>query len=134
MLCVFFFLSSRRRHTRWPRDWSSVVCSSDLEQLAHLYTHINNIEEDFIVNLGRATITLNDYEKLEAGDVIPLNYVTDGVECTVGNKKKFEAKIGGKDNRYAVKIMKAMKWRDGKEERESKVAKLKEHIKHFKKR
>src|SRR5690625_7681320 len=29
MLYVFFF-SSRRRHTRWPRDWSSDVCSSDL--------------------------------------------------------------------------------------------------------
>src|SRR5207253_4869689 len=30
--CVFvlFFFSSRRRHTRWPRDWSSDVCSSDL--------------------------------------------------------------------------------------------------------
>src|SRR5215510_15882053 len=25
-----FFFSSRRRHTRWPRDWSSAVCSSDL--------------------------------------------------------------------------------------------------------
>src|SRR5207253_4705558 len=24
--------SSRRRHTRWPRDWSSDVCSSDLHQ------------------------------------------------------------------------------------------------------
>src|SRR5207253_6771828 len=22
----------RRRHTRWPRDWSSDVCSSDLSQ------------------------------------------------------------------------------------------------------
>src|SRR5207253_8410038 len=27
--CWFFF-SSRRRHTSWPRDWSSDVCSSDL--------------------------------------------------------------------------------------------------------
>src|SRR5439155_5251623 len=27
---LFFFFSSRRRHTRWPRDWSSDVCSSDL--------------------------------------------------------------------------------------------------------
>src|SRR5207253_5665329 len=27
----FFFFSSRRRHTRWPRDWSSDVCSSDLK-------------------------------------------------------------------------------------------------------
>src|SRR5256884_4777193 len=26
----FFFLSSRRRHTRCSRDWSSDVCSSDL--------------------------------------------------------------------------------------------------------
>src|SRR5439155_13418517 len=26
----FFFFSSRRQHTRWPRDWSSDVCSSDL--------------------------------------------------------------------------------------------------------
>src|SRR5699024_11330216 len=28
-VCVFFF-SSRRRHTRSKRDWSSDVCSSDL--------------------------------------------------------------------------------------------------------
>src|SRR5256884_1756095 len=27
----FFFFSSRRRHTRCSRDWSSDVCSSDLE-------------------------------------------------------------------------------------------------------
>src|SRR5204863_1167908 len=27
----FFFFSSRRRHTRSLRDWSSDVCSSDLE-------------------------------------------------------------------------------------------------------
>src|SRR5438309_5020377 len=26
-----FFFSSRRRHTRWNCDWSSDVCSSDLE-------------------------------------------------------------------------------------------------------
>src|SRR3712207_6969914 len=26
----FFFFSSRRRHTRYWRDWSSDVCSSDL--------------------------------------------------------------------------------------------------------
>src|SRR5437870_2175734 len=30
----FFFFSSRRRHTRWPRDWSSDVCSSDLRASA----------------------------------------------------------------------------------------------------
>src|SRR6266508_6124219 len=30
---LLFFFSSRRRHTRWPRDWSSDVCSSDLPGL-----------------------------------------------------------------------------------------------------
>src|SRR5699024_11694702 len=29
-LSVYFFFSSRRRHTRSKRDWSSDVCSSDL--------------------------------------------------------------------------------------------------------
>src|SRR3712207_9105342 len=29
-MCVEFFFSSRRRHTRYWRDWSSDVCSSDL--------------------------------------------------------------------------------------------------------
>src|SRR5208337_1040846 len=31
----FFFFSSRRRHTRYIGDWSSDVCSSDLE-LVHM--------------------------------------------------------------------------------------------------
>src|SRR2546429_4181685 len=30
VIFVFFFFSSRRRHTRCSRDWSSDVCSSDL--------------------------------------------------------------------------------------------------------
>src|SRR3989449_6312064 len=33
----FFFFSSRRRHTRCSRDWSSDVCSSDLLECAHCY-------------------------------------------------------------------------------------------------
>src|SRR5207237_2442705 len=39
-LRLLFFLSSRRRHTRFKCDWSSDVCSSDLilvvERLDHL--------------------------------------------------------------------------------------------------
>src|SRR5256885_5011034 len=30
-LWIFFFFSSRRRHTRLQGDWSSDVCSSDLQ-------------------------------------------------------------------------------------------------------
>src|SRR5690606_35995151 len=36
--CIFiylvFFFSSRRRHTRFSRDWSSDVCSSDLGEVS----------------------------------------------------------------------------------------------------
>src|SRR5690606_24100109 len=32
---VVFFFSSRRRHTRFSRDWSSDVCSSDLAADRH---------------------------------------------------------------------------------------------------
>src|SRR5207253_7780644 len=30
----------RRRHTRWPRDWSSDVCSSDLSERVEHHTRI----------------------------------------------------------------------------------------------
>src|SRR6266511_4261620 len=32
MYRFFFFFASRRRHTRFSRDWSSDVCSSDLQR------------------------------------------------------------------------------------------------------
>src|SRR5690625_5439845 len=35
---IFFSFSSRRRHTRWPRVWSSDVCSSDLRFQCHAAT------------------------------------------------------------------------------------------------
>src|SRR6266511_5568218 len=34
-LVLFFFFSSRRRHTIFSRDWSSDVCFSDLVQVSH---------------------------------------------------------------------------------------------------
>src|SRR5690625_5570664 len=35
------FFSSRRRHTRWPRDWCSDVCSSDLPFSPDCFTSAN---------------------------------------------------------------------------------------------
>src|SRR2546429_6801837 len=35
-ISIFFFFSSRRRHTRCSRDWSSDVCSSDLKAQVRL--------------------------------------------------------------------------------------------------
>src|SRR5207237_7700247 len=34
---IFFFFSSRRRHTRFKCDWSSDVCSSDLCWLGRVF-------------------------------------------------------------------------------------------------
>src|SRR2546422_2936564 len=45
VLCVFFFFSSRRRHTRCSRDWSSDVCSSDLQIRAELVESKRRLEE-----------------------------------------------------------------------------------------
>src|SRR5690606_40085119 len=39
----FFFFSSRRRHTRFSRDWSSDVCSSDLDPAHDVVEHIDRL-------------------------------------------------------------------------------------------
>src|SRR5690606_23906132 len=49
----FFFFSSRRRHTRFSRDWSSDVCSSDL--LARSLPDARDIADE----LTRKGVTLN---------------------------------------------------------------------------
>src|SRR5699024_11259436 len=43
-VCIFFF-SSRRRHTRSKRDWSSDVCSSDLVARAGRDAVLNNLSK-----------------------------------------------------------------------------------------
>src|SRR5690554_7056298 len=41
-----FFFSSRRRHTRCGRDWSSDVCSSDLRQIKTVNPKLNALVEN----------------------------------------------------------------------------------------
>src|SRR5690625_6827804 len=43
LVSIYFFFSSRRRHTRWPRDWSSDVCSSDLKK-GDIETTVKHLE------------------------------------------------------------------------------------------
>src|SRR3712207_8687151 len=46
VLFVFFF-SSRRRHTRYWRDWSSDVCSSDLvDQLSSFADEVTRVARE----------------------------------------------------------------------------------------
>src|SRR5207253_5476421 len=44
----------RRRHTRWPRDWSSDVCSSDLNGMGIPKDEQRSIYEQF--TRGRAAL------------------------------------------------------------------------------
>src|SRR5690606_4449371 len=49
-LAVAFFFSSRRRHTRFSRDWSSDVCSSDLSERNNAFARASyNVGETFEV-------------------------------------------------------------------------------------
>src|SRR5439155_8094994 len=58
-----FFFSSRRRHTRWPRDWSSDVCSSDLP------------DRPLLVALGSSRTLLGfDAEYVSRNGELPLAY------------------------------------------------------------
>src|SRR5438876_11970774 len=58
----YFFFSSRRRHTRWTGDWSSDVCSSDLdairlrvENLLAQADGVGGIFEGAVAQIGRAS-------------------------------------------------------------------------------
>src|SRR5688572_22269753 len=46
VLCVLFFFSSRRRHTRFDCDWSSDVCSSDLTRVLGLRMAAKSVNQD----------------------------------------------------------------------------------------
>src|SRR5690606_42076906 len=43
LLALCFFFSSRRRHTRFSRDWSSDVCSSDLRHPSRLEKQVGKV-------------------------------------------------------------------------------------------
>src|SRR5699024_11806658 len=45
--CLFFFLSSRRRHKMSKRDWSSDVCSSDLKEVGLKEEHYDKYPREF---------------------------------------------------------------------------------------
>src|SRR5947209_8322876 len=59
---LFFFFSSRRRHTRYWRDWSSDVCSSDLDRLmrvrsaTRLHDLYEAVEDDEALSVFASTV------------------------------------------------------------------------------
>src|SRR2546427_5931213 len=93
---VFFFFSSRRRHTRFDCDWSSDVCSSDLLAV--------NMSKDVIERaIKKATGELEgvDYEEIRyegyapGGVAVIVDCLTDNRVRTVADVRHAFSKCGG---------------------------------------
>src|SRR2546429_6188802 len=67
-VCYVFFFSSRRRHTRCSRDWSSDVCSSDLpgDQGKTLSLNVPRITVGHVLHSELQQIRSSRLERLEA--------------------------------------------------------------------
>src|SRR5258705_9025791 len=79
---LFFFFSSRRRHTRCLSDWSSDVCSSDLQTLLEngLVDQLNFVVNPVMAGSGttlfrpgkRTNLRLTSVTQRRNGVVIPI--------------------------------------------------------------
>src|SRR5207249_9239947 len=85
-----FFFSSRRRHTRSKRDWSSDVCSSDLRQRLGRALHGKQVELEETVDNG-----------LLGGFVVEVGtYIVDG--SLDGQLAHLRARLAGGDRKSVV--------------------------------
>src|SRR5688572_32543641 len=94
-LCIFFF-SSRRRHTRFDCDWSSDVCSSDLNKGNY---RISGFSVTYDVG-GGFLLTENVTAQLNAGQtgmILLSNAFTS--PATAGYIRSEERRVG-KECRY----------------------------------
>src|SRR5438445_9094283 len=98
-VCVlYFFFSSRRRHTRYWRDWSSDVCSSDLFMFARSreYPEVRAILDKvtasgkyFVGAINNEPLELNQY-RIEAFH-LRRNFLVFFSSCYVRSRKPEEA-------------------------------------------
>src|SRR5690606_21125237 len=71
---VLFFFSSRRRHTRFSRDWSSDVCSSDLVCITgQVFAHLLGTDAFQEIDVVNTTIPVTKWniQVTEAKDIAP---------------------------------------------------------------
>src|SRR5690625_6525314 len=98
MIISFFFFSSRRRHTRWPRDWSSDVCSSDLENLSELRAsfrlgELKKIQRIIVRALNPSRLGYNGFIGFHSDYVYP--YLFRSEERRVG--KEYRSRVRPSD-------------------------------------
>src|SRR3712207_8430564 len=84
----FFFFSSRRRHTRYWRDWSSDVCSSDLALIYNSVFHSNTgnpleavdtkvINSTFALNGGHVKLSESAYTYEDENTHVTTKYTSE---------------------------------------------------------
>src|SRR5690625_5315602 len=91
---VSFFFSSRRRHTRSPRDWSSDVCSSDL----HLHAVITLPTDDSDYSLRWRLIKTVFSRNLPQGEQISTSRASKN-ERGIWQRRYWEHRIRSEERR-----------------------------------
>src|SRR2546429_866703 len=69
LICRFFFFSSRRRHTRCSRDWSSDVCSSDLPATRRPRRKTYSVKVGHVQVGGGAPIVVQSMTNTDTADI-----------------------------------------------------------------
>src|SRR5947209_11218241 len=83
---VSFFFSSRRRHTRYWRDWSSDVCSSDLTARAGRQRAPRGVNREKILN------EIGNRPGASAGEIANATKIKRNVVYTTVSKLKRDRK------------------------------------------
>src|SRR5216684_4520255 len=103
MRFLFFFFSSRRRHTRCSRDWSSDVCSSDLPGVSRFRAGGRR-------RLGRGGLACSPGSGLAVeGEVLSLVVLDDAKERVVvddtirGNLPQQKMDVAGSGDRQSFR-------------------------------
>src|SRR5207253_8491045 len=101
---------SRRRHTRWPRDWSSDVCSSDLRATVVLpFSPLTIVSADGERDSPRATSA-----EVSSGSLVVTNTWNANVVTVVGtvNCQVLAEVVARSEERRVGKECRRRRWRD----------------------
>src|SRR5699024_11941905 len=109
---IVFFFSSRRRHTRSKRDWSSDVCSSDLTKdllpIVNLARSLNHLNES--METSRGVKIQQDIkhvkENLQKVKQVPEHLMPQFSKLI----NKIEEKVDGFTNDRRVNMCATIKW------------------------
>src|SRR2546430_8217680 len=89
LLLILFFFSSRRRHTRFDCDWSSDVCSSDLEERS-----FSPDEERALVEVARQLGVVLHNAKLDSALQASLDEVRRQAAEIQASRRSEERRVG----------------------------------------